>query len=142
MTKWRKPVRNKYSPLRELYNFVFKYFYQIPLKQYFIKWKIRIHLWEWILRLIYENEDEGIVYDTEIKLEAENRKEKDQIIYEIQEFLLNSYYYYERDWKPLTTTYLAKLLWVSVQALDKEIKQVLRKAAKEKWITEKNKKNK
>ncbi len=135
MTKWRKTVRTAYNPYRELYNFVFKLIYCFDLKKFFKQWKINIQFKDKVINLIYTKP--FVEFSQEIRLNANNREEKDRIIYAIQEFILNAYYLYERDWKPMKYKDLAWLLLVSPQAVDNEIRQEMQKVAqraKEQWI--------
>ena len=128
-------IKNKYNAFNDLIDFILKLFHERKIQEVFKKWKILVSFkntkdFTW-LKLIYQREWEP-VYELDYEIKDINTKlDKEKVKYTLQEFLLNVYYYYEWDWKPVTLEELAKILGVIFQAVDQEIKIILQKMRKQ-----------
>jgi len=127
---WRKKIKNNYDPVKELVNFIFKLMYSFDLDRYFKQGRISIFFEKKNINLIYSKNN--IEYKLVLATNINNRTKKDEIIYKLQDFILNAYYMYEWNWQPMKLKDIAWLLLVSPQAIDVELKNVWEKMIEKK----------
>lgn len=132
--RWRKPLNSyqtKYKMHKEGIQRILRYFYEYDVKGLFVNGKMTYWLIEDRVRIEYQHKD-GHTVDMEFTIEVGNRRRADELRMIVQDFIVDTFFDYERDWSPVDNKELARLFGVTPQALTNTVTKIKEKLRQDK----------
>lgn len=128
----RKPIDTLVTDFRfqhQAMDFLMKWFYEKQVRKLFTRGKINLSIKEHKVSLHYSNFQAQEDYGMEVDLrKVTDRRHYDELCRTLSDFVLNSYFYYEREkGDTLTEKEISVLLGISPQAMNEAMRKILDK---------------